>query len=166
VRHLPRGEHDCTGTCGKLDLTDSEYVLSLDDVEELVLIRVDVKRRIERIRLFDDRERTSGGLGARSYEEVCSRERQSFSSHGGEMEAGGAITHDRANLACGDHPSRRWDAPASSCVRDVIGQPYSCTEHHGSWINVISSSSPASRHCRCVWSAGGASLETGLLSTQ
>ena len=103
VRHLPRGEHDCTGTCGKLVVTDLEHVLSLDHVEELVLIRVYVKGSIERIHLFDDRERTSGGLCARFDEEDRSRKRQAFSSHGGEMEAGGAITPDHPNLACGDH---------------------------------------------------------------
>ena len=95
------GEHDCTGTCGKLVVTDSEHVLSLDHVEELVLIRVYVKGSIERIHLFDDRERTSGGFCARFDEEVRSRKRQTLSSHCGEMEAGGAITPDHPNLACG-----------------------------------------------------------------
>ena len=43
MRHMPRGEHDCTGTCGKFVLTDSEHVLSLDHVEQLVLIRMYVE---------------------------------------------------------------------------------------------------------------------------
>ena len=101
---MPRGEHDCTGTGGKLVLTDSEHVLSLDDVEELVLIRVYVERSIERIFLFDDRERTSGGLRTRFDKEYRSRKRQAFSSRGSEMEADAALLTDRANLACVDHP--------------------------------------------------------------
>ena len=103
---MPRGEHDCTGTCGKVVLTDSEHVLSFDHVEELVLIRVYVEGSIERIFLFDDRERTSGGLRARFDKEDRSRKRQAFSGRGGEMEADGALLTDRANLACGDHRPR------------------------------------------------------------
>ena len=38
-------------------LTDLDHVVSLDHVEELVLVRVDVEQRVERINLLDDRER-------------------------------------------------------------------------------------------------------------
>ena len=91
VRHCRGANTTALGTAGKLVVTDSEHVLSLDHVEELVLIRVYVKGSIERIHLFDDRERTSGGF-ALADEEVRSRKRQALSSHCGEMEAGGAIT--------------------------------------------------------------------------
>jgi hypothetical protein len=116
VWDMPRGEHDCTGTSGKLDLTDSEHMLSLDHVEELVLIRVDVERSVERIFLFDDRECTSGGLGARFDKENRSRKRQTFASRGSEMKAYGALLSDRANLACGDHPCLRGRRPSPARV--------------------------------------------------
>ena len=100
---MPRGEHDGAGTCGKFVLTDLKHMLSLDHVEKLVLIRVDVERSIERIYLFDDRERTGGGLRARFHEQNRARKRQAFSSRASEMEACGAMISDGANLACGDH---------------------------------------------------------------
>jgi len=37
------------------------------------------------------------------------------------------------------------------CVREVVEQPHSCAEQHGSRSTWISSSSPASRHCWIVW---------------
>ena len=40
---MPRREHDCAGTCGKLVVTNPKQMLSLDDVEKLVLIRVYVE---------------------------------------------------------------------------------------------------------------------------
>jgi hypothetical protein len=39
--------------------TDSEDVFTLKDVEELIVTVVNVSRRVERMELFDDRERTS-----------------------------------------------------------------------------------------------------------
>jgi len=37
---VPRREHDRAGACPKVLVTDPKHVLSLDDVEELVLVRV------------------------------------------------------------------------------------------------------------------------------
>lgn len=44
-----RREHHGAGTGPKFLLPDPEHVLSLDHVEELVLVRVDVQRGVERI---------------------------------------------------------------------------------------------------------------------
>ena len=90
VRDMPGGEHYGAGTRGKLVLTDLEHVLPLDHVEEFVLIRVYVEGGIERIYLFDDRERTSGRLRARFDQEDRSRERQALSSRRVEVVAMGA----------------------------------------------------------------------------
>jgi len=100
---MPRGEHDCPGTRGKLVLTDSEHVLPLDHVEQLVLIRVYMEGSIERIYLFDDRERTGRGLRTRFDEEDRSRERQALSSGRPDVVAKGALISDRANLARRNH---------------------------------------------------------------
>jgi hypothetical protein len=103
VRHMPRGEHDCAGTRGKLVLTDAKHVLPLDHIEELVLIRVYMEGSIERIHLFDDRERAGGGLGARFDQEDGAGERQTLSSRRVEVVAMGALVFDGANLARGAH---------------------------------------------------------------
>ena len=96
---MPRGEHDCTGSRRKLVLTDSEHVLPLDHVEELILIRVHVEGSVERIYLLEDRERTGGGFRARFDQEDRSRERQALSSRRVEVIAVGALISDGANLA-------------------------------------------------------------------
>jgi len=98
-------------------------VLSLDHVEELVLIRVYVEWSIERIFLFDDRERTSGGLRARFDKENRSSKRQAFSSCGSEVEADGALLTDRANLACGDHPRLRGSRPSRAQCAGMSLEP-------------------------------------------
>jgi hypothetical protein len=103
VRYLPRGEHDCAGSRGKLLLTDSEHVVPLDHVEELVLVRMNVERSVERVYLFDDREGTSGRLRARFDQEGRSRERQALSSRRIEVVTVRAVVSDGANLAGGDH---------------------------------------------------------------
>jgi hypothetical protein len=102
VRHTPRGEHDRAGTRGKLVFTDSEDVFSLDHVEELVLVGVYVEGSVERIYLFDDRERASGGLGARFDQDDRARERQALSSRCVEVVGMSAPIFDGANLARGD----------------------------------------------------------------
>jgi hypothetical protein len=100
---MPRAEHDCAGTSGKLVLPDSEHVLPLDHIEELVLVRVHVEGSIERIYLFDDRERTRGGLRACFDQEDRAREGQALSSRRVEVIAMSARISDGANLARGDH---------------------------------------------------------------
>jgi hypothetical protein len=85
VRYLPRCEHDRAGAGGKFLLPDREHMLSLDHVEELVLVRVDVQRRVERIDLLDDREGAGRALRARLDEEHRARERQALA--GARVEA-------------------------------------------------------------------------------
>ena len=99
VGHLPRGEHDCAGTSRKLLLADEEHVLALDHIEKLVLIRVDVKRRVERIYLLDDRECATGRLCARLDKEDRTCEGQALSGARVEVVAVCTSVSDSANLA-------------------------------------------------------------------
>ena len=98
VGHAPRGEHDRAGTSRKLVLTDKEHVLALDHVEEFVLIRVDVQRRVERIYLLDDRECTARRLRARLDEEDRTCEGQALSGARVEVVAVWTSVSDSANL--------------------------------------------------------------------
>jgi hypothetical protein len=84
MRHATRREDDGAGASRELLRSDREDVVALDDVEELVLIRVDVQRRVERINLLDDRERTPGRLTARLDEELRARKRQPLACAGVE----------------------------------------------------------------------------------
>jgi hypothetical protein len=63
VGHAPRSEHEPAGTRPELPLADLEDVLALQHVEELVLVLVHVQRRVDRLVLLEQRERTGGGLG-------------------------------------------------------------------------------------------------------
>ena len=85
VRYVPRREHHRARAGGKLLLPYREQMLPLDHVEELILIRVDVQRRVERIDLLNDREGTCRASGARLDEEHRARERQTLT--GGHVEA-------------------------------------------------------------------------------
>jgi len=60
VGHLSRAEDQVTWPRLELRATDREDMLTLEDVEELIVTVVDVQRRVERVDLFDDRERASG----------------------------------------------------------------------------------------------------------
>jgi hypothetical protein len=96
----PRGAtDDGAGASRKLLLTDLEDVLALDHVEELVLVRVHVQRRVERIDLLDDRECAGRRLAGRLDEELGTRERQALALAGVEVVAACVRSCDGANLA-------------------------------------------------------------------
>jgi len=69
-------------------------MLSLDHVEELILVRVYMQRRVERIDFLDNRERACRALGARLDEEHPARERQTLTSGRVEAVSGWALIGD------------------------------------------------------------------------
>jgi hypothetical protein len=62
VWHPSGAEDQVTRPCLELGATDREDMLTLKDVKELIVIVVDMQRCVERVDLFDDRERAAGGL--------------------------------------------------------------------------------------------------------
>ena len=74
-------------------------MLSLDHVEELVLVRVDVQRRVEWVDLFDDREGTGRALRARLDEEHRSREGQTLAAARVDAVSRWILNGDAANVA-------------------------------------------------------------------
>jgi hypothetical protein len=62
VRHPAGAEDQVTRPCLELGATDREDVLTLKDVKKLIVIVMDMQRCVERVDLFDDRERAAGGL--------------------------------------------------------------------------------------------------------
>jgi hypothetical protein len=63
VRNTSRGEHEPAGAGLELPIADLENVLAFKDVEQLVLVRVDVKRRVDGLVLLEDRECSTRRLG-------------------------------------------------------------------------------------------------------
>ena len=70
MRDASRGEHDRARADVERGAPDGELVLALQHDEQLVLVRVDVRRRVERRDLLDDRERPAGRLRRRLDEEL------------------------------------------------------------------------------------------------
>ncbi len=73
-------EHDCARPRRKFLVANKKHVLALDHIEELVLVRMDVSRSVERIYLLDDRECPPGCLRTGLDEEDCTREGQALAS--------------------------------------------------------------------------------------
>src|SRR5215211_1403776 len=101
VRYPPRREDDRTGAGRKFLLSDPEHMLSLDHVEELVLVRVDVEPRVERIDLLDDREGAAGAFRTRLDDEHRSRKRQALAGPRVEAVCPYVLKGDAATLASG-----------------------------------------------------------------
>ncbi len=59
-QHPARGEHNGAGASGKRLLADPEHMLAFDHVEELVLVRMYVERRVERVYRLEDDTSASG----------------------------------------------------------------------------------------------------------
>jgi hypothetical protein len=68
--HAARAEDHAAWADVELLVPDPEDVLALEHVEELVLVLVDVKRRVERLDLLDDRERAPGRVRGRPDQEL------------------------------------------------------------------------------------------------
>ena len=96
---MSRCEDDSARAGGKLLVTDSERMLALDHVEELVLVRVHMKRSVKRVYLFDDREPTRSRLGAGLDEKYRPCERQALSRARIEVVPACTLISDSANLA-------------------------------------------------------------------
>jgi hypothetical protein len=65
-----RREHDAAAPYRELLVADLDYVLALEDVEDLVLTLVDVPRRVDHRRhLLEERERAAGRFSRRPDED-------------------------------------------------------------------------------------------------
>jgi hypothetical protein len=63
VRDTTGCEHEPTGAGLEFRFADLEHVLSFEHVEQLVLVLVNVERRVDGFVLLKDRERSTGRVG-------------------------------------------------------------------------------------------------------
>jgi len=76
----PRRKHDSAGAGPKFRFADLEDVLPLEHVEQLVLILVNVERRVDWFVLLKDRERSARGIGRSFHYDFDFAEPQAFSA--------------------------------------------------------------------------------------
>ena len=115
VRYAPRGEHDRARADVEDGLADGELVLALEHDEQLVLVRVDVGRRVERRDLLHDRERSAGRLRRRLDEELRVAEAERLAVVTGECEALRRRGHGRRLASPDRRPRHRL--PCSESAR-------------------------------------------------
>jgi hypothetical protein len=89
VRDAARGEHEPVGAGLELLVADLEDVLPFEHVEQLVLVLVNVERRVDGFVLLEDRECSAGGVGGGLDDDLHLAEPQAFSAFGLEHVRGG-----------------------------------------------------------------------------
>ncbi len=67
---MRRCEYDAAGTGLELLVSDLEHVVSFEHVEQLVLVLVDMERRVEWLDLLDDGECAVSRVSRRLYDEL------------------------------------------------------------------------------------------------
>ena len=82
MRDAARGEHEPAGAGPELLIADLEDVLAFEHVEQLVLVLVNVQRRVYGFVLLEDRECSAGGVGGSLDHDFHVAEAQAFSAVG------------------------------------------------------------------------------------
>jgi hypothetical protein len=82
VRNTARGEHEPAGAGTELLVADLEDVLTFEHVEQLVLVLVNVERRVDGFVLLEDRECSTRGVGGRFDDDLDFAEAQALSAFG------------------------------------------------------------------------------------
>ena len=99
MRNAPRSEGHLAGTDVKLVIANLNDMLAFEHVPEFVLILVNVKRRVEGVYLLNNPKNSSGRIGRRPDDELCSAERDAFTGIRVDFEAASGIHVGNCNAA-------------------------------------------------------------------
>src|SRR3990170_3756880 len=105
MRNAARGKGHFTGTHMKLILANLNDVLAFKHEPKFVFVRVNVKRRVERIDFFDDGESAASRIGRDPDEEVRTAESEVFTALCTDLEAAN-VFHSSNGIGFA-HPAHR-----------------------------------------------------------
>jgi len=114
MRNTARAKGHLTWTHMKLILANLNNVLAFKHVPKLVFVRVNVKRRVERVYFFDDGESPASRIGRGPDDEVRTAESEAFTALCTDLEAAN-VFHSSNGIGFA-HPSQQRARHSTSSV--------------------------------------------------